>query len=187
MTTLVIILAMLLVSGAVGLWLLRRLVRRARAGLAEVREQAGLAVRAHAPGPQGEVVRLRREMNRSVVGARRALRAARAVDAPEGDVAALLSRLELAAHQVDAELRMLEAEPDRQRLRAALDGPRSRARVVISSAGDLVDALLLGASRGATDLSLLQAECAIEADALRGDADRWPHPVREPGRHPGSA
>lgn len=184
MTTLVVILAVLFVSTGIGLWLLvRQLVRAASHRVREVRGQAGLLLRASAVGPLGEAARLRQEMARAVRGARRALRAARAVDAPEGDVASLLARLELAAHEVDAELSMLEGQPDRRRVASALAGPRTRARAVIDSAGDLVDALLAGSDRAASDLSLLQAECSIEADALRGDARRGPHPVREPGQH----
>jgi hypothetical protein len=67
---------------------------------------------------------------------------------------------------------MLEGQHDRRRVAAALAGPRTRARAVIDAAGDLVDALLAGADRAASDLSLLQVECSIEADALRGDARR---------------
>lgn len=176
------VLAMLVTSTCITLLLLRRLVRAARLQVQTVRGTAGLALRAATGGgPLGEVARLRQELSRAVKGARRALRAARAVDAPEGDVASLLARLELAAHEVDGELRMLETQLDHRRVAAALAGPRSRAQAVIDSGADLVDALLAGAERGASDLSLLQAECAIEADALRSESTRWPHPMREPG------
>jgi hypothetical protein len=183
MTTLVVLLAMLLVFAGIGVWMLRRLVLAASSRARAVSGQAALVLRASSVGPLGEAARLRHEMTRAVKGVRRALRAARAVDAPEGDVASLLARLELAAHEVDGELRMLEGQHDRRRVAAALAGPRTRARAVIDAAGDLVDALLAGADRAASDLSLLQVECSIEADALRGDARRWPHPVREPGPH----
>jgi hypothetical protein len=184
MEILLVVLAMLIVSTLVTLLVLRRLVCAARVQVQAVRGTAGLALRAATGGGAlGEVARLRQEMSRAVKGARRALRAARAVDAPEGDVASLLARLALAAHEVDGELRLLETQPDHRRVAAALPGPRSRARAVIDSAADLVDALLAGAERGASDLSLLQAECAIEADALRSESTRWPHPMREPGAH----
>lgn len=183
MELLLVLLAMLLISSVVGIVLLGRVLQAASRRVQAVRGQATLALKASAGGPHGEAARLRREMARAVKGARRALRAARAVDAPEGDVASLLARLELAAHEVDGELCMLEGQHDRQRVATALSGPASRAQAVIDSAGDLVDALMAGADRAASDLSLLQAECGIEADALRGDARRWPRAVREPGPH----
>ena len=90
--------------------------------------------------------------------------------APVGDVRSLLGRLELAARSVDGELKVLESQPDRSRVAAQLAGPRARAEVIISSAAQLVDGLLNAAGHDADELSLLQAACAIEADALRAAA-----------------
>jgi hypothetical protein len=79
----------------------------------------------------------------------------------------MLARLELAARSVDGELRMLDAHPDRARITAQLDGPRSRAQAIIASAAALVDGLLHAASYDADELAMLQAACGIEADSLR--------------------
>ena len=141
----------------------RGLHRRARSAGDRVR----LVARAHGVGPLSEVARLRREMARSLAGARHALAAARTVQSPVGDVPSLLARLELAAHSVDAELRMLEAQPNRMRIGAQLPAVRSRAEAVSSSSAQLVDGLLAAAGRDADEFSLLQASCAVEADALR--------------------
>ena len=163
-------LATLAFTSCVALYLVQRVVRAARSRLLEVRDRAQLAARAHGVGPAAEVARLRREMERSLSGARRALAAARAVHAPVGDVRSLLGRLELAARSVDGELKMLESQPDRSRVAAQLVGPRARAEVIISSAAQLVDGLLNAAGHDADELSLLQAACALEADALRAAA-----------------
>lgn len=174
METLLAVLGVLAFTSCLTGMLVVRVVRGVRRRVQLVRERLGLAARAYAGGVAGEVARLRREVDRSVTGARRALTAARAVDAPVGDVPSLLARLELAARAVDGELRMVEAQSDRARALAALAGPRSRALAVVESAASLVDGLLDAAGHRADDLAVLQAECAIEADALRA--------ARRPGR-----
>ena len=157
----------------------RGLHRRARSA----GDRARVLVRAHGLGPLAEVARVRREVARSLAGARRALDAAQAVRSPVGDVPSLLARLELAAHSVDAELRMLEAQPNRMRISARLPAVRSRAEAISSSAARLVDGLLAAAGRDVDELSLLQASCAIEADALRAAARPFgrPQPVPNEG------
>jgi hypothetical protein len=167
METLLAVLGVLAFTSCVTVMLVVRAARAVRRRMVVVGERVGVTARAYAGGTSGEVARLRREMDRSVAGARRALGAARAVDAPVGDVPALLARLELAARGVDGELRMLDAQRDRVRVAAQISGPRSRALAVIESAATLVDGLLEAAGHRADDLALLQAECAIEADALR--------------------
>ncbi|MGZ4591718.1 MAG: hypothetical protein ACXV3C_01745 [Actinomycetes bacterium] len=154
--------------------LVRRTMRALRRRWLIVRDRAQLIARAQGVGPVAEVARLRREMDRSLAGARRALAAARAVDAPVGDVPSLLARLELAARGVDGELRVLESQPDRTRITGRLAGPRSRADVITDSAARLVDGLLHAAGHDADELALLQTTCAIEADALRSAARSRP-------------
>jgi hypothetical protein len=167
METLLAVLGVLAFTSCLTLMLAVRAARAVRRRVRVLGERLGMTARAYAGGPSGEVARLRREMDRSVAGARRALGAARAVDAPVGDVPALLARLELAARAVDAELRMLDAHQDHSRVAVQMAGPRSRAQAVTESAMTLVDGLLEAAGHGADDLAVLQAECAIEADALR--------------------
>jgi hypothetical protein len=161
------IVAILAVSSLCILLLVRRAVRAARRRVRSLSDRARLTARAHGVGPAAEVARLRREMERSLDGARRALAAARAVQAPVGDVPSLLARLELAGRAVDGELRVLEAQSDTSRIVTQLAGPRSRAEAISSSAAQLVDGLLHATAYDVEELSLLQTACDIEADALR--------------------
>jgi hypothetical protein len=178
--------AILAVSSLCTLLLIRRAVRAARRRIGKLSDRARLTARAHGLGPAAEVARLRREMDRSLSGARRALAAARAIQSPVGDVPSLLARLELAGRAVDGELRVLEAQTDASRIGAQLAGPRSRAEAISSSAAQLVDGLLQAAAYDAQELSLLQTACGIEADAMRstgqhGQATREPNaPVDRP-------
>jgi len=165
--TLLAVLAVLAVGWFALLLLIRRAVRAARRKIAGTGDRAVLVARAYGVGPAAQVARMRREMARALTGARRALAAARVVQSPVGDVPSLLARLELAAHAVDGELRVLEAQRDRAGTEARLAGPRSRAQVVIASAAHLADGLLHAAGQHTEELSLLRAACEIEADALR--------------------
>ena len=172
MGTLMAVLATLAFCSCAVVLVVRSTVRMVRRRLLGLRDAAVLRARAHGVGPAAEVARLRREMERSVGGARRALAAAQAVQAPVGDVRSLLARLELAARAVDGELRMLESQPDRARLAAGLEGVRVRAGLVATSAAELVDGLLRASGHRDDELSLLHAACALEAEALRAPATR---------------
>ena len=174
MGTLMAVLATLAFCSCVVVLVVRSAVRALRRRLLALRDAATLRVRAHGVGPTAEVARLRREMERSLAGARRALAAARALDAPVGDVRSLLGRLELAGRAVDAELQVLEAQPDRTRQAAGLTAVRVRADLVTRSAAELVDGLLHGAGHRDDELSLLHAACAIEAEALRSSRTAAP-------------
>ncbi len=146
-----------------------RAVRR-RAGAVTMR--AKVVARGYAPGAMGEAARLRRELERARLSVRSGLSIARVTRAPIGDVPALLKRIEAAAVSVDAELRMVESMRDRSRMAAALEGPRSRAVALVAAADDLTAGLVAASGAGGADMSLLQAECAIEAEALRAAGDR---------------
>jgi hypothetical protein len=165
--TFLAVLASLAVSSLCFFVLVRRAVRAARRRIRRLTDRVRLAARAHGVGPGAEVAWQRREMERSLDGARRALAAAREVNSPVGDVPSLLARLELAARAVDGELKVLEAQSDAARIARQLAGPGSRAEVISSSAAALVDGLLQAAAYDAEELALLQTACAIEADALR--------------------
>ena len=167
MGTLMAVLATLAFCSCAVVLVVRSSVRAVRRRLLGLREAAVLRARSHGVGPTAEVARLRREMERSVGGARRALAAAQTVHAPVGDVRSLLARLELAARAVDSELRMLESHPDRTRLTPGLEAARVRAGLVTSSAAELVDGLLHAAGHQDDELSLLHAACSLEAEALR--------------------
>jgi hypothetical protein len=167
MQSLLTVLAILVICSIFGVVLVRKAVRGVRRRVLALSDRAQLAARARGVGPAAEVARLRRDMDRSLAGARRALAAAQAVHAPVGDVPSLLARLELAARSVDGELRVLESQPDRSRVASQLAGPRSRVEVITGSSAALVDGLLHAAGHDSGDLALLQTACSIEADALR--------------------
>lgn len=170
MQTLLAVLATLAFCSCATVLVVRSVVRVVRRQALRLRDRAQLVARAHGVGPQAEVARLRREMERSLAGSRRALAAAQAVHAPVGDVRSLLARLELAARSVDGELKVLESQPDRSRVAAQLAGPRTRVSVITGSAAQLVDGLLHAAGHDTAELALLQTACSIEADALRATA-----------------
>ena len=123
MTTLVVVLGTCLFAWCAVLIVIRRAVRAARRAGARLSDRAGSSLRAYGTGPAAEAARLRRDMDRAVAGARRALMAATSVGAPTGDARSLLARLELASRSVDGELRVIEAHPDSARARPAC-GPR---------------------------------------------------------------
>ncbi len=135
--------------------------------LLAARERGRLAARAYTGGTTGDIARLRRDLERSVTGARKALAVSRAIDVPVGDVPSLLARLETAAHRVDGELRLLETQPDPARVATGLPGPRDRAAVLGVAAARLVDGLSDAAGFDAADIAHLQVQCATEAAALR--------------------
>ena len=172
MTTLVVVLATCLFAWCAVLLVVRRAVRAARHLGTRLSEQARSAVRAHGAGPGAEAARLRRDTDRAVAGARRALAAASSVGAPTGDARSLLARVELAARSVDGELRVVEAHPDPARARTALAGPRERSALVRAAAAELVDGLLHAAGHDADDLALLHTACVIEAEALRASSEK---------------
>jgi hypothetical protein len=164
MGTAVAVLATLLFAWCAVLLLARSVVRAVRRQAGRLSDRARSAALTHGSGPTAEAARLRRDMDRSLAGTRRALAAAKSIGAPTGDSRSLLARLELAARSVDGELRVIEAHPDAAR--------RERVALVRSAAAELVDGLLQASSHDADDLALLHTACVIEAEALRSTGHR---------------
>ena len=92
MQTLLAVLATLAFCSCAAVLAVRSVVRGVRRRVLTLRDRAQLAARAHGVGPQAEIARLRRDLERSLSGARRALAAAQAVNTPDGDVRSLLGR-----------------------------------------------------------------------------------------------
>ncbi|HSF26980.1 MAG TPA: hypothetical protein VLC50_05620 [Actinomycetes bacterium] len=161
------VLAVLVLTGALTTALAVQLARALRRRARVLADRAGLRARSWGSGAPGELARARRELAESVEGLRRALAVSRETAAPIGDVPALLRRLERAAEVVDGELRVIEALRDPVRIAALLPGPQSRARALAESAERLGRGLVEAGAGAATDVAVLQADCALEAEALR--------------------
>ena len=136
MGTLMAVLATLAFCSCVSVLVVRSVVRAVSGGWSSCGTRRpcgpGRTASARPPSWPGSGVR----WSRALGGARRALAAARVLDAPVGDVRSLLGRLELAGRAVDAELRVLEAQPDRARQAAGLAVVRVRAELVTRSAAE---------------------------------------------------
>ncbi|MEU2059263.1 hypothetical protein [Streptomyces sp. NPDC013455] len=119
-------------------------------------------------GPAGEIAQLRLALRTSMRATQDALHAGAAEDASLKESRGLFERLSAHGHELDADLRRLESEPDRTTLAAHLPELRSRTERITKSADSLRWAVRDRARRFAEDdLSTLSAQIDIEAGALR--------------------
>ncbi|MBY8877673.1 hypothetical protein [Actinacidiphila acidipaludis] len=129
-------------------------------------------------GTAGELAKLRLQLRTSLDSTTRALEEGRASDASLSEAAALLKRLDEHARILDGELRMLEREPDRDRVAARLPDLAERTHRVAHSADTLRWAAQDRARHFADDeLAALGRDIALEAGALR----HWEEPESKPG------
>ncbi|MFD6919029.1 hypothetical protein ACFV99_02270 [Streptomyces sp. NPDC059944] len=132
-------------------------------------------------GPQGELAQLRLKLRTSMRATQEALQASVAEDESLKESLSLFERLSAHGHELDAELKRLEAEPDRGALAARLPGLRERTERITRSADSLRWAARDRAHRFADDdLDTLSSQIDMEAGALRhwtkepGPAASWP-------------
>ncbi len=119
-------------------------------------------------GPVAEIAELRISLRTSMRATREALDAAATEDASLSESLALFERLSTHGHDVDDDLRRLEAEPDRSRIAARLPELRERTERVTRSADSLRWAIQDRAGRFAEDdLADLDSQIQMEAAALR--------------------
>lgn len=147
------------------------------------------------PGPAGELAELRLELRTSMRATQDALSAGAAEDESLKESLGLFGRLSAHGHELDAELKRLEAEPDRRLLVSRLPELRERAERITRSADSLRWAALDRARRFADDdLDVLSAQIDVEAGALRhwteeepmSSAPSWPEaPAPEDSAVPG--
>ncbi|MFF5470075.1 hypothetical protein [Streptomyces achromogenes] len=131
------------------------------------------------PGPAGEIARLRLALRTSMRATQDALHAGVAEDESLKESLGLFERLSVHGHDLDADLKRLETEPDRATLAARLPGLRARTERITQSADSLRWAVRDRARRFSDDeLDHLSAQIDIEADALR----HWTR--SEPGQAP---
>ncbi|WP_225837016.1 hypothetical protein [Streptomyces sp. NK08204] len=119
-------------------------------------------------GPAGEVAQLRLTLRTSMRATQDALHTGVAEDASLKESLGLFERLSAHGHELDAELRRLETEPDQAALTARLPELRRRTERITKSADSLRWAARDRARHFADDdLDALSAEIDVEAGALR--------------------
>ncbi|MGF1425985.1 hypothetical protein [Kitasatospora sp. LaBMicrA B282] len=120
------------------------------------------------PGPVGELAAVRLSLRTALGSTRDVLAGGVATDGQLAESLRLLDRLDAHAAELDAELRLLEREPDPVRITAKLPELRERAERITHSAESMRWAAQDRMHRfAADDLSRLSEECESEAGALR--------------------
>lgn len=137
---------------------------------------AAASLRMHAitaSGPHREVARLRLELHRAVAGGTAAIGAGTAGPGLPGEAPALLRRLQREAATLDAHLRVMQAEDDRETLRAALPALRHRVEETVGLIRQLRTAIADGlAAVSASSMGELGADVEREVVALREGRER---------------
>ncbi|MEU0601309.1 hypothetical protein ABZ484_24155 [Streptomyces sp. NPDC006393] len=132
-------------------------------------------------GPAGELAELRLTLRTSMRATQDALYAGAAEDDSLKESVALFERLSAYGHQLDAELKRLEGEPNRATLAERLPGLRERTLRITDSADSLRWAAHDRARRFAEDdLDMLSAQIDVEAGALRHWTGPEPAAASEP-------
>ncbi|MFI1536024.1 hypothetical protein [Streptomyces anandii] len=159
-----------------GVYATVKVVGAAKRGVDRTIDQARRTVEDHTlraksfgrPGPAGELAQLRLTLRTSMRATQDALHAGAREDESLKESVALFERLSTHGRELDAELRRLEAEPDRATLAERLPGLRERTRRITQSADSLRWAARDRARRFADDdLDTLSAQIDVEAGALR--------------------
>ncbi|MDW4906090.1 hypothetical protein RB628_12260 [Streptomyces sp. ADMS] len=120
------------------------------------------------PGPAGELAQLRLKLRTSMRSTQDALHAGVAEDESLKESLGLFERLSTHGHELDAELKRLESEPDRTTLVARLPALRERTEQITHAADSLRWAARDRATRFANDdLDDLRTQIDVEAGALR--------------------
>ncbi|MGY6018397.1 hypothetical protein [Streptomyces spinosirectus] len=176
---------------AVGVYATVKVVGAARRGVDRTISQARRTVEDHTlrarsfaqPGAAGELAQLRLKLRTSMRATQDALYAGAREDESLKESLGLFERLSVHGHELDGELKRLEAEPDRSTLAERLPGLRERTERITHSADSLRWAARDRAHRFADDdLDALSAQIDVEAGALRhwtheeppGESSQWP-------------
>ncbi|AIR98348.1 hypothetical protein [Streptomyces glaucescens] len=161
---------------ALGAYATVKVVGAAKRGVDRTIDQARRTVEDHTlraksfvqPGPAGEIAQLRLRLRTSMRATQDALHAGAAEDESLKESLALFQRLSVHGHELDADLRRLESEPDRASLGERLPALRERTERITRSADALRWAARDRAHRFADDdLDTLSAQIDVEAGALR--------------------
>ncbi|MGW6791795.1 hypothetical protein [Streptomyces chartreusis] len=120
------------------------------------------------PGAAGELAQLRLKLRTSMRATQDALHAGVGEDESLKESLGLFERLSAHGHELDAELRRLESEPDRTTLAGRLPDLRERTERIVEAADSLRWAARDRARRFADDdLDTLSAQIDVETGALR--------------------
>ncbi|WP_329409769.1 hypothetical protein OG802_11725 [Streptomyces sp. NBC_00704] len=134
-------------------------------------------------GPAGEIAQLRLTLRTSMRATQDALHAGVAEDESLRESLGLFQRLSAHGHELDAELKRLESEPDRAALAQRLPSLRERTERITTSADSLRWAARDRARRFAEDdLDFLSTQIDVEAGALRHWTTSDPSPGRPASR-----
>lgn len=137
-------------------------------------------------GPAGDLAQLRLDLRTSIDSTAAALDSHRADDASLSEATALFTRLNDHARALDAELKLLEREPDPTRLTTRLPDLTARTRRITHSADTLRWATQDRAHHfAADDLSSLTHQIDLESNALRHWAPLPPPTGPGPGPRQG--
>ncbi|GHB39754.1 hypothetical protein GCM10010347_06560 [Streptomyces cirratus] len=159
-----------------GVWATVKAVGAAKRGVDRTITQARRTVedttlRARSLGQVGVtagLAQLRLDLRTSMRATQQALYQGVQTDGSLRESIGLFERLSEHGHELDAELKRLEQEPDRKRIAAALPDLRARTRKITESADSLRWAARERARRFAEDdLSALSAQIEVESGALR--------------------
>ncbi|MFJ8081090.1 hypothetical protein ACIQ6Y_10695 [Streptomyces sp. NPDC096205] len=170
----VVLLFALLLAG--GVYATVKAVGAAKRGVDRTLTQARRTVEDHTlraksfaqPGPAGEIAQLRLSLRTSMRATQDALHTGVAEDESLKESLGLFQRLSAHGHELDAELRRLESEPDRAALVERLPALRERTERITRSADSLRWAARDRARRFADDdLDSLSTQIDLEAGALR--------------------
>ncbi|WP_433856279.1 hypothetical protein [Streptomyces kronopolitis] len=155
-------------------------------------EDTGLRARQLAqPGVVGELAQLRLSLRTSMRATQDVLRSGSPDDASLGEAAGLFERLSAHGHELDADLKRLEREPDRATITVRLPDLRARTERITHSAESLRWAARDRARKFAEDdLASLSDQIDVESGALRhwtrAEDTATTDPLREPVRGRGA-
>jgi len=136
-------------------------------------------------GPAGELAQLRLKLRMSMRATQDALHAGVAEDESLKESLGLFERLSTHGHELDAELKRLEADPDRATLVARLPALRERTDQITQAAESLRWAARDRATHFAgDDLDSLTTQIDVESGALRHWTTATPTPASTPDPPP---
>lgn len=162
------LLALTTALAGVAAWQLWRLLRRRLRFEQRVRT---VKVWLTPPGARREVAALRRRLAEAVNATPRAVTVVQRASGVVGDLPALARRLQRVAATLDAELKLLAAEPDPGELARMLPSARARVADVARVARSIRRAAAAGLDAGRADLRQLNDDVEQEMAALAGGVE----------------